>query len=91
MRSLLNKRIQAAVMAGVLLLPAATAFGNDWSKHRSRTKGTAIGVAAGAVVGGPVGAVAGGAIGNGVQYIREQNHRHHRVSYRYHRHYHHRY
>jgi hypothetical protein len=89
MRSLLNKRIQAAVMAGVLLLPAATAFGNDWSKHRSRTKGTAVGTVAGAVVGGPVGAVAGGAIGNGVQYLREQNHRHHRVVY--HRHYRHRY
>ncbi len=85
MRSLLNKRIQAAVMTAVLLLPAATAFGNDWSKHRSRTKGTAIGAAAGAVVGGPVGAVAGGAIGNGVQYLRQQDHRHHWMHHRHHR------
>jgi len=72
----------AGVLSVALLLPAATAFGNDWSKPKSRLKGTAIGTVAGAAVGGPVGAVVGGAAGNGVQYLRHKStayrHRHHR-------------
>jgi MFS family permease len=82
MTSLISRRIQAAVLSAALLLPAATAFGNDWSKPRSRTRGTAIGAAAGAVL-GPPGAVVGAAVGNGVQYVRSKQH--HRRHYRYRR------
>jgi MFS family permease len=76
------------LMAGVLsmaLLPATTALGNDWSKPKSRTRGTAIGAVAGALVAGPPGAVIGGALGNGVQAARHTSvaHRHHH--YRHHR------
>ena len=79
-----NRRLMAGVLSMALLLPAATAFGNDWSKPKSRLKGTAIGTVAGAAVGGPVGAVVGGAVGNGVQYLRHQSTAH---RYRHHRRY----
>jgi MFS family permease len=79
-----NRKLMAGVLSVALLLPAATAFGNDWSKPKSRLKGTAIGTAAGAVVGGPVGAVVVGAVGNGVQYLRRQSTAH---RYRHHRRY----
>jgi hypothetical protein len=77
-----NSKLLAGVLAAALLLPATTALGNDWSKPKSRTKGTAIGAVAGAVVAGPPGAVVGAAVGNGVQVARHQatarHHRHHR-------------
>ncbi len=82
MTFLKNQKLLAGVLTAALVLPAATAFGNDWSKPKSRTKGTVIGTAAGAVVAGPAGAVVGGAVGNGVQYIRHHaavhRYRHHR-------------
>jgi MFS family permease len=87
MTFLKNRRFHAAVLSAALLLPAATAFGSDWTKPMSRTRGSAIGATAGAVLGGPVGAVAGGAVGNGVQSLRHHmtqrtthtaHHRHHR-------------
>lgn len=80
MTSELSKKIQAVVLGAALLLPAATAFGNTWSKPKSRLKGTAIGAVAGAVVGGPAGAAVGAGVGNGVQYVRRglSHHRHHR-------------
>ena len=77
-----NSRLLAGVLAAALLLPATTALGNDWSKPKSRTKGTAIGMVAGAIVAGPPGAAIGAAVGNGVQAVRQQStarhHRHHR-------------
>jgi hypothetical protein len=82
------KRIQAAVLAMSLLLPAGGAFANDWSKPNSRTKGTVIGAIAGALVGGKKGAIVGAAVGNGVQAVRHtsnrhKRHYHHRVYHRY--------
>jgi MFS family permease len=78
-----NSKLLAGVLAAALLLPASTALGNDWSKPKSRTKGTAIGMVAGAVVAGPPGAAIGAAVGNGVQAVRHHAaHRH----YRHHRH-----
>ena len=85
MTSLIHKRIAAAVLSTALLLPATSAFGNDWTKHHSRTRGTTIGAAAGAVL-GPPGMVVGAAIGNGVQYARGAGHHHH--AHRHHRHHH---
>jgi len=82
-----KRKFVAAVLTSALLIPAGTAFGNDWTKAKSRTRGTTIGAAAGAVL-GPPGVVVGAAVGNGVQYVRQQ-HRHHYS--RYHRsHYRHR-
>jgi hypothetical protein len=82
MKSSNNRRLLAGVLSAALLLPAATAFGNDWSKPKSRIKGTAIGAVAGAVVAGPPGAVVGAAVGNGVQHVRHMTtshrSRHHR-------------
>jgi hypothetical protein len=83
MESSNKHKLMAGVLSVALLLPATTAFGNDWSKPKSRTKGTAIGAAAGAIVAGPPGAVIGGAVGNGVQSLRHNRHaarhyRHHR-------------
>lgn len=76
----LNRKFQAAVLTGLILLPATTAFGNDWTKRESRTRGTVIGGAAGALL-GPPGIVAGAAIGNGIQHLRHKHdtahHRHH--------------
>ena len=79
-----SKKVAAALLTAVLLVPAGSAFGNDWTKHKSRLRGATIGAAAGAVL-GPPGMVVGGAIGNGVQYARH-SHRHHRhtAAYRYH-------
>jgi hypothetical protein len=75
MTSFISKRIQATVLSAALLLPAGVAFGNDWSKPNSRTKGTVIGAVAGALVGGTKGAVVGAAVGNGVQAVRHNQHR----------------
>ena len=66
----------AALLSAALLVPATSAFGNDWTKPRSRTRGATIGAAAGALL-GPPGMVVGAAIGNGVQHVRHQSHRHH--------------
>jgi len=84
MTSLKNRKFLAAALSAALLLPAATAFGNDWSKPKSRLKGTVIGTAAGAIVAGPPGAIVGAAVGNGVQYAR---HHHAARHYRHHRKY----
>jgi len=77
-----NRQLLAGVLSAALLLPAASAFGNDWSKPRSRLKGTVIGTVAGAAVAGPPGAVIGAAVGNGVQALRHNSavshYRHHR-------------
>jgi hypothetical protein len=81
MESSNKNKLMAGVLSMALLLPATNALGNDWSKPKSRTKGTAIGAVAGAVVAGPPGAVIGGAIGNGVQNVR-----HNRTAHRHHRH-----
>lgn len=81
MESSNKNKLMAGALTVALLLPATTAFGNDWSKPKSRLKGTAIGAAAGAVVAGPPGAVIGGAVGNGVQSLRHNRmtrHRHYR-------------
>ena len=78
-----SRKIQATALGLALLLPAATMYGSEWSKPKSRLKGTAIGATAGAVVGGPVGAVVGAGVGNGVQYLRHMDSRHHH--YRHHR------
>ena len=82
MTPLNNRKLMAGVLTAALLLPATTALGNDWSKPKSRLKGTAIGVAAGAAVAGPPGAAVGAAVGNGVQYLRHKatarHYRHHR-------------
>ena len=87
MASTLIRKLQAAALATVILLPASSAFANDWSKHMSRTRGATIGAVAGAVL-GPPGVVAGAAIGNGVQAARHHIARksHHRtVHYRHYR------
>lgn len=78
MNSLISRKVQAVVLSGALLLPAGAAFGNDWSKGDSRTKGTVIGAVAGALVAGKKGAVVGAALGNTVQAARHQQHRKHR-------------
>jgi MFS superfamily sulfate permease-like transporter len=82
MTPLNNRKLMAGVLTAALLLPATTAFGNDWSKPKSRLKGSAIGGVAGAVVAGPPGAVVGAAVGNGVQVLRHKatskHYRHHR-------------
>jgi hypothetical protein len=80
MTSLAMRRIQAAVLSATLLIPATSAFGNDWTKRHSRTRGTTIGAAAGSLL-GPPGIVVGAAVGNGVQAVRHHNavrHHHHR-------------
>ncbi|HEX7680889.1 MAG TPA: hypothetical protein VF713_22325 [Thermoanaerobaculia bacterium] len=85
MESSSKHKLMAGVLSVALLLPATTAFGNDWSKPKSRLKGTTIGMAAGAIVAGPPGAVIGAAVGNGVQYLRHDRHtayRHHSRNYR---------
>jgi uncharacterized protein YcfJ len=85
MASSLSKKIQATVLSAAILLPAGAAFGNDWSKRDSRTKGTVVGAVAGALVGGTRGAVVGAALGNGIQAVRGHNNYHRRyrhVSYR---------
>lgn len=86
MTSLTQQRIAAAVLSAALLLPASSAFGNDWTKHHSRLRGATIGAAAGSVL-GPPGAAVGAAIGNGVQYARGSGHHHHRhhAHHRHHR------
>jgi len=82
-----TNKLMAALLSAALLVPAASAFGNDWSKHKSRTRGTTIGAAVGALA-GPPGMVVGGAIGNGVQRARQaQSHRHHRYHVSRSRHY----
>ena len=77
-----NRQLLAGVLSAALLLPATSAFGNDWSKPKSRLKGTVIGTVAGAMIGGPPGAVIGAAVGNGVQSLRHHDaksySRHHR-------------
>jgi hypothetical protein len=83
MTPLNNRKLMAGVLTAALLLPATTALGNDWSKPKSRTKGTAIGIAAGAIVAGPPGAVIGAAVGNGVQSVRHHSASHHRRHRRY--------
>jgi hypothetical protein len=86
MTSQLNRKLMAGVLTAALFLPATTAFGNDWSKRESRTRGTAIGAAAGAFL-GPPGVVVGAAVGNGVQAVRHSMHRHRTTTthYRHHR------
>ncbi len=84
MTSHISKKIQAVILTAALALPATAAFGNTWSKHESRTRGTAIGAAAGALL-GPPGMIAGAAIGNGVQAARHASHRH-STAYATHRH-----
>jgi hypothetical protein len=79
MTSLISRKIQATVLSAALLLPAGAAFGNDWSKPDSRTKGTVIGAVAGALIGGKKGAIVGAAVGNGVQAVRHNQHRKSRV------------
>jgi len=87
MESSSKHKLMAGVLSVALLLPATTAFGNDWSKPKSRTRGTAIGLVAGAAVAGPPGAVVGAAIGNGVQSLRHNSHVAHRHYYRHYRRY----
>ncbi len=77
MTSELSRKIGAFVLAAATLLPATTAFGNTWSKPKSRTRGTVIGAAAGAVL-GPAGAVVGAGVGNGIQSLRHHRHYRHR-------------
>lgn len=79
-----TKKLQAAILAATLLVPASTAFGNDWTKHHSRTRGATIGAAAGALL-GPPGMVAGAAIGNGVQHMRHTAAKSHHKTHRHHR------
>ena len=86
MESSNKDKLMAGVLSMALLLPATSALGNDWSKHKSRTRGTAIGAVAGAIVAGPPGAVIGGALGNGVQSVRHNRH----AASRHHYHHHHR-
>ena len=83
MTSHINRRIQAMVLTAAMLVPAAAAFGNDWTKPHSRTRGATIGGAVGALA-GPPGVVVGAAVGNGVQAVRHSQSRHHT------RHHHHR-
>ena len=71
MTSRLSTKISAVVLGAALMMPVAS-YGNQWSKPKSRLKGSAIGAVAGAIVGGPVGAVAGASLGNGVQYARHK-------------------
>ena len=77
MTSPLNMKIQAAVLTASLLLPVGSVYANQWSKPESRTRGTVIGAVAGALVGGKKGALIGAAVGNGVQYVRHSQSRHH--------------
>jgi len=76
MTSHINRKIQAMVLTAALLVPAATALGNDWTKPKSRTRGATIGAAVGALA-GPPGMVVGAAVGNGVQVARHAQSRHH--------------
>jgi len=72
----LNRKFQAAVLAGALLLPAGSAVAQvSWAKPDSRTKGTVIGAVAGGLVAGKKGALVGAALGNGVQAVRHNQHR----------------
>ena len=84
MKRIILRKVQAAVIAGALLLPAGVASANDWSKPRSRTKGTVIGAVAGALVAGKKGAVIGAVAGNGVQAARHVQHRKHHKRHRRH-------
>jgi MFS family permease len=77
MTSQLNRKISAFALAAALLVPAASAFANDWTKPMSRTRGATIGGAVGALA-GPPGVVAGAAVGNGVQSVRHHMATHHR-------------
>lgn len=86
----LNRKLQATLLAGAMLLPVTPAFSQvSWSKPDSRTKGTVIGAIAGGLIGGKKGAVIGAVVGNGVQYARERHDRQYRVrhvaSYRHYR------
>src|SRR5258706_12363377 len=74
MESSNKHKLMAGVLSVALLLPATTAFGNDWSKPKSRVKGTAIGLVAGAAVAGPPGAVIRAAVRYGVQSLRHNRH-----------------
>jgi MFS superfamily sulfate permease-like transporter len=90
----LTRKLQAAMLALALLLPAGTAVAQvSWSKPDSRTKGTIIGAVAGGLIAGKKGAVIGAVAGNGVQAYRHSHnphryathaahrrHRHHRRS-----------
>ena len=69
------------VLTAAMLVPAAAAFGNDWTKPMSRTRGATIGGAVGALA-GPPGVVVGAAVGNGVQALRHSQSRHHRHHHR---------
>jgi hypothetical protein len=76
----MSRKLQALALTAAMLVPATAAFGNDWSKPMSRTRGSAIGAAVGAIA-GPPGMVVGAAVGNGVQSVRHHaatHHRHHR-------------
>lgn len=83
MTSQLNRKLSAFALAAALLVPAASAFANDWTKPMSRTRGATIGGAVGALA-GPPGVVVGAAVGNGVQSYRHHIASHHR-HYRHHR------
>ena len=86
----LNNKLVAALLSAALIVPATSALGNDWTKHKSRTRGTTIGAAIGALA-GPPGVVVGAALGNGVQRARQarshHHYRHHTASYRHYRRY----
>jgi uncharacterized protein YcfJ len=86
----LTRKLQAAMLASALLLPAGTAVAQvSWSKPDSRTKGTVIGAVAGGLIAGKKGALIGAAAGNGVQAYRHSQHRRTyatRAAHRRHRH-----
>jgi len=75
----MKQKLQAMLLTAAFLVPATTAFANDWTKPMSRTRGATIGAAVGALA-GPPGMVAGAAVGNGVQSARHHAaSRHHRT------------
>ena len=74
---MITKRLQAAVLAVALMLPATSSFAATHHRrhrhHYSQTRGALVGAAAGAVIDHhkPLkGALIGAAVGEGVQMIR---------------------
>lgn len=73
---MVSKKIQAAALATLMLLPAEGAFARTHHRRHSRTRGAVVGAVVGAAVAHrhPLkGALVGGALGDLVQYERNKH------------------